>query len=173
MMRFIILAYMYFSNKDETFRFAQFPNLIGLMIYFGTNPNPLKEEIDQTSLVVLGVLTSISILLFFWYGECDFATAEGVAVTGAYGVGCKRFWAKKNGNHVMVYYPISKENEAWKEGKYTLSYDLWGEEEEVATSKGVTWLMKLKFEIPPGHFYAGAKIEAIENARIDISKEGN
>ena len=48
-----------------------------------------------------------SAMLYYKYGGIDFTAMPGHS--GPYGIGMKRIWSSKHSNHILVFYPITKE----------------------------------------------------------------
>jgi len=55
--------------------------------------------------------TLLSLIVFFTIAEVNF---NGILHTGKYGSGVQRFWSKVHSNHILAFYPISKES--WLKG---------------------------------------------------------
>ena len=94
--------------REESVRGAQLPSLAGYGLYIATHLITAGDYAAMVTFIAFAIGTCLSISLWWFYGECDFTAVNEIAMTGPYGVGCRRFWTKKKGNHVLVFYPISK-----------------------------------------------------------------
>ena len=88
--------------RKEGLRIAQIPCILCSIIHFW-----LGEILRiKFSVYIFWFGIFISIFLLLLYGELDFSPLG--EFSGRFGVGAKHFWAKKCGNFVTAYYPITK-----------------------------------------------------------------